>query len=131
MRAAARIVVALGLALAARESLAAPAPSGIAINPQTKECGGYWAGDEDVRYALPPGWKDYYPDYAKDPDRIVTEYGTCVFDQLREQSCCEALGLTFVGEVGQKQGCAIGGPPAASALGPLLVFVLWLGLRRR
>jgi hypothetical protein len=71
---------------------AAPAMWGIAINPDTKECAGYWAGDESTRYNLPNGWQDYYPggnDYS-----INTPHGKCT--GLNESECCEALGLPFV-----------------------------------
>ncbi|MFH1669187.1 MAG: hypothetical protein ABIA62_04635 [Candidatus Woesearchaeota archaeon] len=82
---------------------AAPAPWGIAINPETKECGGYWAGDEYVAPELPEGWKAYYPDYYLAGDDIIkTEFGDCVFRKDagdapgEEERCCNALGLNFV-----------------------------------
>jgi len=42
----------VGLALA-------PAPRGIALNHQTRECGAYWAGDEYGGASLPAGWEAY------------------------------------------------------------------------
>ncbi len=51
---------------------AAPATEGIAINEQTKECAGYWGGDEFIQYQLPSGWKSYYPDYNE------VEEGQCI-----------------------------------------------------
>lgn len=55
---------------------AAPAPWGIAINDETKECAGHWPGDEYVAYSLRSGWKAYFPNYA---DLITIAYGTCRF----------------------------------------------------
>ena len=55
---------------------AAPAIDGIAINEQTKECAGYWAGDEFTEYQLPSGWKSYYPNY----------------DEVKEGKCIEGTG---------------------------------------
>lgn len=49
------------LFLSANLVSAAPAPWGIALNHETKECAGYWAGDEFTYYELPSGWKAYYP----------------------------------------------------------------------
>ncbi len=37
-------------------------PWGIALNHETQECGGFWAGDEYGGSTLPPGWTAYYPD---------------------------------------------------------------------
>ncbi|MFH2028505.1 MAG: hypothetical protein ABIJ08_05175 [Nanoarchaeota archaeon] len=82
---------------------AAPAPWGIAINTETRECGGYWAGDEYVAPKLPDGWKAYYPGYYPEGNDIVkTEFGDCVFRKDvgdspgEEEKCCKELGLDFV-----------------------------------
>lgn len=42
---------------------AAPAPWGVALNHGTKECAGFWAGDEFRYYDLPSGWGIFYPDW--------------------------------------------------------------------
>ena len=86
---------------------AAPALWGIAINSETRECGGYWAGDEYVSARLPDGWKAYY---SEGNDIIKTEFGECEFrkdvgdSSGEEEKCCNGLGLNFVsadiGEVG-------------------------------
>ena len=77
--------------------LLAPAPWGIALNHQTKECAGYWAGDEYVSYRLPEGWQAYYPDNA---NLISTETGSCQWDyadrEKQEENCCRELGYTFI-----------------------------------
>lgn len=79
---------------------AAPAQWGIAINQNTEECAGYWAGDEFTKYTLPSGWKAYYPDY--DPDNwatsIETPFGTCSFENYSEQLCCQELELEYVSD---------------------------------
>ncbi len=69
-----------------------PLPWGIAINDKTKECAGYWGGDEFVNYKLPSGWKDYYPT----EEGIVTPYGKCGSSREEAEKCCKELGLTFV-----------------------------------
>lgn len=78
---------------------AAPAPWGIAIKNETRECAGHWPGDEYVAYTLLPGWKAYFPD---NNDIVNTEYGSCEFRKSvgdapgEEEKCCKKLGLTFV-----------------------------------
>ena len=74
--------------------LLAPAPWGIALNHETKECGGYWAGDEYGSAELPLGWKAYYPDQQ---GMIQTEIGSCDFGTSQPPSdtsaerCCQEL----------------------------------------
>ncbi|MDD3648102.1 MAG: hypothetical protein PHS44_06425 [Candidatus Dojkabacteria bacterium] len=98
-----KIISVLGLILAVFvlvrpiPARAAPAPWGIAINEETKECGGYWAGDEFHHYALPFGWEAYYPDYVDGESIIETPEGSCDFG-AGEKSCCEDLGLSYVSE---------------------------------
>jgi len=76
---------------------AAPAMWGLALNHETKECGGFWAGDEYVRFYLPEGWEVYYPDIDK--GIIETEIGTCNYTTPNSmEECCNQLGYTFVGE---------------------------------
>jgi|GEM_PF-1048889 len=87
-------------------SQAAPAPWGLAINQDTKECAGYWGGDEFVSYKLPDGWKAYYP--TSNPDsrwgKIQTDAGECSFQIRKEEACCMELGYTFVSDnIGKDQ----------------------------
>lgn len=88
------------LFLGAQISQAAPGPRGLAINTQTKECAGYWPGDEFVGYPLPEGWKAYYPTYSASDNsnwkKIQTEAGECSFQVQKEEACCMELGYTFV-----------------------------------
>jgi len=51
--------------------LLAPAPWGIALNHETKECAGYWGGDEYKGYPLPAGWTAYYPHLAPVPIFLI------------------------------------------------------------
>jgi len=114
---------------------AAPGPWGIAINAATHECGGYWAGDEDVHYDLPAGFTAYYPTHdGTERPPIQTPFGSCAFDRIHEETCCQQLGLTFVGEVGQEQGCSItgrsSGGPALSIPLALLLVGWWIKRRQ-
>ncbi|MFH0829284.1 MAG: hypothetical protein V1907_03855 [Candidatus Kerfeldbacteria bacterium] len=59
------------IASLAMPTVASPKRNGIAINETTRECGAYWAGDENTSYTLPVGWKDYYAEDQRIP-------GTCV-----------------------------------------------------
>lgn len=84
---------------------AAPLPWAIAINQETKECAGYWAGDEYMAYNLREGWQAYYPEYMGGKDLIKTEFGSCEFTKPvsetqddQERKCCQEFGLTFVSE---------------------------------
>ena len=91
-------------AFCASLAYAAPLPWGIAVKSETKECAGYWPGDEYVAYALPEGWSAYFPG---ENDIISTEFGNCEFRKWagdeagEEEKCCKALGLSFVsGNIG-------------------------------
>ena len=81
-------------------SQAAPGPHGLAINTQTKECAGYWPGDEFIGYSLPEGWKVYYPTYSENDNsnwkKIQTEAGECSFQMQKEEACCMELGYAFI-----------------------------------
>jgi hypothetical protein len=77
---------------------AAPAPWGMALNHETKECGGYWPGDEFSSYSLPGGWTQYRPDYSQDGAKVKTEAGTCDFKIGEEEKCCKELGYRFIAE---------------------------------
>jgi hypothetical protein len=78
--------------------LLAPLPRGIALNVQTKECAGYWGGDEYMSSTLPEGWVAYYPGN----DLIIkTEFGSCAYASTGEyeaaENCCRELGYEYVG----------------------------------
>jgi len=80
---------------------AAPTPWGMALNLETKECAGFWAGDEFVDYKLPEGWKAYFSKY--DPETrttaFVTDVGECDFKMKGdEEKCCQQLGYTYVSD---------------------------------
>lgn len=75
---------------------AAPAIWGLALNRETKECAGYWPGDEFTRYKLPTGWKSYRPNYEKG-NLIETEIGICKFTNHNDmKECCNQLGYSYV-----------------------------------
>jgi LPXTG-motif cell wall-anchored protein len=85
---------------------AAPGPWGIALNTETKECAGFWPGDEFVAYDLPGGWKSYFPKYDPDTKKtsLVTEIGECDFKIREEAKCCDQLGYKFVNDnIGKDQ----------------------------
>ncbi|MFA5985928.1 MAG: hypothetical protein WC819_01095 [Parcubacteria group bacterium] len=93
-------VMFMWLMLSVHTVTAAPAPWGLALNMETKECAGYWAGDEFVAYHLPEGWKAYYPTYDADSNSlwstITTDAGECAFQMRKEEACCMELGYAFV-----------------------------------
>lgn len=84
---------------------AAPTPWGIALNLETKECAGFWAGDEFVDYKLPEGWEAYFSKY--DPETRTTTFetdiGECDFKMKGdEEKCCQQLGYVYVsGNIGK------------------------------
>jgi hypothetical protein len=87
---------------------AAPAPWGLAINTETKECAGFWAGDEFVAYKLPEGWKAYYPTYDSSSQsrwsNVQTEVGECSFQIRKEEACCMELGYKYISDnIGKDQ----------------------------
>ena len=91
-------------------NLLAPLPPGIAVNPQTKECGyfGYWE-DEYATYYFPSPWKKYYPtfDSTQKVSVIQTETGSCQWDfsDSSTESCCRQLGYAYVpGNLGKERG---------------------------
>ena len=95
------LIAFLAFLFSAQVSQAAPAPWGLALNHETKECAGYWAGDEFVDYKLPEGWKAYYPTYDNPDSRwekIKTEAGECSFQISKEEACCMELGYRFVSD---------------------------------
>ncbi len=96
------IVFALFLKFSASPKIshAAPAPWGIAINDKTRECAGFWPGDEFTAYQLPEGWKSYFPSYNPETKKnsVITDFGECDFKISEEQKCCRQLGLKYVSE---------------------------------
>ena len=97
----------VSLLLTASFAQAAPGPRGIALCHETRECAGFWPGDEFVAYRLPAGWKPYFPQY--DPKTqtttLVTELGMCDFKRHGdEEKCCGQLGYTYVSDnIGKNQ----------------------------
>lgn len=90
-----------GIIITVSIAQAAPAPWGIALNHQTKECAGFWPGDEFVAYHLPDGWQAYFPHY--DPGTgvttLVTELGSCDFKRKGDEAkCCGQLGYNYVSD---------------------------------
>jgi hypothetical protein len=79
---------------------AAPGPWGIALNLETKECAGFWPGDEFTAYDFPEGWKVYYPKYNPETKitTLVTDIGECDFKIREEEKCCQELGYKFVSD---------------------------------
>jgi hypothetical protein len=80
-------------------NLLGPAPPGIVINPETKECGYYWGGDEWANYDLPSPWIINYG------EPIETELGVFEWDGGDIESFCKQIGYTYVsGNLGDKYG---------------------------
>jgi hypothetical protein len=133
------------LALTLISLLLAPRPWGIALNHGTKECAGFWGGDEYGSFELPPDWVAYYPN----ADGIIeTEIGSCRFTSSRQyqaaEPCCDELGYTFVdpnigiGRTSPLLIYALGatlckgfGLVCAGGLALALIFGGWLLWRRR
>jgi len=94
----------VALLLSVGMTSAVPAPWGIALNNETIECAGFWAGDEFTYYSLPAGWKAYYPFSNGSSIIITTPAGKCDFAH-DEESCCNQLNLTYVTKnIGQFSG---------------------------
>jgi len=68
----------------------------MALNHESKECGGFWPGDEFVAYDLPPGWKEYWPKDRGGKSVVETEAGNCVFRYGQEEDCCRQIGYEYV-----------------------------------
>ena len=80
---------------------AEPLPWGIAINPETEQCTGFWGGDEFTAYELPNGWVDYYPTAGENNSVIIqTEYGKCNFVRYKYEECCNEIGLDYIEDPG-------------------------------
>jgi hypothetical protein len=83
-----------------------PSPDEFAINPVTKECGGFNAGDEFTEYALPDGWTTYRYDSNSRMKSNTCIEGTgecagkfhCVLNNTKQSYCwdsketCENVG---------------------------------------
>jgi hypothetical protein len=82
----------------------APLPRGIVLNYETKQCAGYWGGDEYVTYELPSGWKYFEFQYSEDSVSVNTDIGSCQAHQIQTtyaaqaKDCCSQLGYAFVSE---------------------------------
>jgi hypothetical protein len=88
----------------------APGPEYFAINYETKQCGGYWVGDEFVTYELPPGWYTFEPIMIDFGHRfsVETNVGTCIVNRTDVvyrktysnfyEACCAQLGYTYIPE---------------------------------
>ena len=95
------VVLFSGLLLPVSFIQAAPAPRGIALNQESRECAGFCPGDEFVVYALPEHWKPYFPEYNPKTGMtiLVTERGTCDYKRTGdEEKCCNKLGYTYVSD---------------------------------
>jgi len=86
--------------LSASCAKSAPGLWGIALNLETKECAGFWPGDEFVAYHLPDSWKSYFPKYDPETQKtsLVTEIGECDFKIREEEKCCQQLGYAYVSD---------------------------------
>jgi len=83
-------------------NLLGPAPPQIAINPETKECGYYWGGDEYVWYHLSSQWVIFNSNTP-----IQTEAGVYEWDGNPSsiESLCKQIGYTYIsGNVGEVRG---------------------------
>ena len=82
-------------------TLLAPMPPGVAMNPDTGECGSYMGGDEYATYNLPEPWVVNYG------DPIVDENGSHQWDRKPDsiEAFCTELGYTYVpGDMGTLYG---------------------------
>ncbi len=93
------VVLFSGLILTVSLVHAAPAPRGIALNHESRECAGFWPGDEFVIYTLPEHWKPYFPEYNPKTGitTLVTDRGVCDYKRTGdEEKCCKELGYKYV-----------------------------------
>jgi hypothetical protein len=82
-------------------SILAPLPPGIAINPETKECGDYFGGDEYGAFIMPPPWEIHYE------RPIQSKSGTYEVDRgpNSTEKVCNQMGLTYIpGNLGKQYG---------------------------
>ncbi len=99
-----RFVVTIASLFLIASTVFAPLPRGIALNYETKQCAGYWGGDEYVTYELPSGWTYFEFQYSDDAVSVNTDIGSCKAHQIQTtyaaqaKDCCTQLGYTFVSE---------------------------------
>jgi hypothetical protein len=79
-------------------NLLVPLPPGIAINPETKECGQYFGGDEFGGFVLPSPWEVIYdPTIQKDSGMVQWEGSV--------EGYCQQIGYTYIeGNLGEIYG---------------------------
>ena len=82
----------------------APLPPQIAINPDTKECGNFWAGDEYTEYRLSPPWKIInYGSPVQIGTGVYTWNGGISASSV--ESFCNQIAYTYLsGNLGQTRG---------------------------
>jgi len=71
----------------------------IALNDKTRQCGIFWAGDENTSYDLPRGWTAYNYQLSDTETFVETPAGMCTLSEpwtLNLQSCCSRLGYSYV-----------------------------------
>ena len=82
-------------------NLFGPFPPGIAINPETKECGYYFGGDEYASYYLPPPWEINYGA----PIQIETSVHQWDGSVSSIEGFCNQIGYTYIaGNLGNERG---------------------------
>jgi hypothetical protein len=107
-------------------NIMAPMPPGIAINPETKECGDYFGGDEYGSYNLPDPWQIiYHP-------TIETDGGTVEWNGTTEEYC-KQIGYTYVpGNIGTIYGREVKSPIFFTLIimvvAPILILLAVIGL---
>ena len=86
-------------------NLRAPLPPQIAINPDTKECGNYWGGDEYADYHLSPPWKIISYGTPVQIGTGVYQWTGSISTTSSVESFCNQIGYTYVaGNLGQLRG---------------------------
>ncbi|MFW9877083.1 MAG: hypothetical protein ACFFG0_28670 [Candidatus Thorarchaeota archaeon] len=69
------------------------------MNDETRQCAGYWAGDEFTHYALPEGWKDYYFDNELREGLVVDD---CLEvdsgGDYNYKNCCDKMNYEYVAD---------------------------------
>jgi hypothetical protein len=98
-----RFVVTIASLLLIASTVFVPSPWNIALNHSTKQCAGYWGGDEFVTYELPDGWEAFEFQYSETFVSAETNIGICkvIKDETNvrlEEACCSQFGYTFVAE---------------------------------
>ena len=74
------------------------AASGPALNEKTKQCGGFYGGDEKKLYDIPEGWK---VDFENEDVRKKFEQCGWYSGERNLKECCEQLNYNFIeGNIG-------------------------------